>query len=69
MPEHKENVTGADNEKERRTDNAQQRPVTPLDMMIAKFQIWVEKVEKQRVEAREQASIPEDIPRYITRSS
>lgn len=48
-----------------------QQQVTSLDMMIAKFQLWVEKVEKLDAEARakaaERAHIPDDVPRFVTR--
>lgn len=48
------------------------KQVTPLDMLIGKLQVWVEKMEKRDAEARAQAAerarVPDDIPRFITRA-
>ena len=69
MAEEAQNETRAPEDQERETRSANRGPVMPLDMMVARFQLWVEDLEKQRAEAREQARIPDDIPRYVTRSS
>ena len=42
-------------------------PVTPVDVVIAKFKKWVENVEQQMDEAKKQADTPRDIPRFVTR--
>ena len=51
--------------------NPAPQPVSQLDMIIAKFQLWVENMEKQHAEARaraaERAHVPDDVPRFVTR--
>lgn len=42
-------------------------PVTPMDVMLAKFKKWVEDMEKQVEEAKKRADTPRDIPRFVTR--
>ena len=44
-----------------------QPPVTPLDLMICRFQMWVEKLEKRQAEERARRAIPDDVPSYVTR--
>lgn len=48
-----------------------QAEVTPLDLMICKFQSWVEEMEKleaeQRARKAERTAIPDDVPRFVTR--
>ena len=60
-------------EQEQPTSAPPQQQVTPLDMMVAKFQLWIEKMEKRdaeaRAEAAERAHVPDDVPRFVTRST
>ena len=48
-------------------ENQAKQPAMPVDMMIARFQLWVEKMEKRQAEAIASARIPDDIPRFVTR--
>ena len=49
------------------TNTSANTPVTPVDVVIAKFKKWVENVEQQMDEAKKQADTPRDIPRFVTR--
>ena len=44
----------------------EQQPLTPLDFALAKIEHWVEQREIAHAEAEEQASIPDDIPLFVT---
>ena len=60
-----------DQEQPQQPDNEPQKPATPMDMMIARFELWVERLEKLDAEARakaaERAHVPDDVPRFVTR--
>ena len=47
-------------------DNKQ---VTPLDMLIARFGQWVEELEESKAEYERYTCIPDDVPCFVTRDS
>ena len=49
------------------SEDQPEKPVLPIDMMMARFELWIERMEKREAEIRAQQHIPDDIPRFITR--
>ena len=42
-------------------------PVEPIDRMIADLHLWLDDTEARLAQAAEEARIPDDIPRFVTR--
>ena len=51
------------------TTQPERRPITPLDLALARFEMWIEEREAAHAEAAktQEAALPDDIPRFITR--